>query len=182
MTWETNLDTFTDIAGSVAFDGATRILSIDTSTTANPDDPGEYAITITPVTPEGTSLPTMNVVLRINAACEGDYITIAPTAITDNAEYTLSFASKKIPTEWTINPPSCRVTYAATIATAITTPVTFDTFTTEVLVATQAVSETGYTGIHEIVITPSTPGGTAVTASALTFNLEIVIPCEPPAL
>jgi hypothetical protein len=142
---------------------------------------GQYALTITPATADGNALATLNVVLKITASCEGDYIAITPPTFADNIEYTLSFADKIIPTAWTIVPSSCRVTYAASIPAVIQTPVTFDAVTLTVSITTQPIADT-YVGIHEIEVTPSTPGGVAVTASKATFNLDIAKPCEPPAL
>lgn len=147
-----------------------------------PTNPGEYALTLTPVTVLGTDLASVNVVLRITPSCEGDYISITPPTFAADEEYTLSFATKTILTTWTIVPDNCRVTYAAVIPSVIQTPVTFDTITTDITVATQLVSATSYVGVHEIEVVPSTPGGVAVEASKATFNLDIAIPCEPPAL
>jgi len=130
MTWTTNLASYPDIATSVTFDGATRVLTVDTTTNPSPNDPDTYTLQITPTSEGGTALAGITAVVRIIASCEDAYISITPTSLTDNKDsYTLSWGSKTIPTTWTVVPSSCRVTYAASIPTVIATPVTFDTFT-----------------------------------------------------
>ena len=154
---------------------ATRTFTVDTTNTAHA---GVWSLSVTSLTPGGTTIPnqTTAITLTIIDPCEPPTTTTASTVA--NQEYTLGATALIITwPDFTTIPSNCVVSYTGTIPSDISEAVTANYATRTIAVDT---IDTSHAGTYTLSVTSLTPGGITIPNKTTTISLTITDPCEPP--